>query len=539
VLVEMSDLDRADAAGAGDGRSTVLRRQALTRADRVLGRLLEDVTDRDLVVVVAPAAPRAAEEPTPFAMAGPGIEPGATESGTTRRSGYVTLTDLAPTILDQAGIEVPDVMSGATIAADGRGATGFDRYRSLAERNEVTAFRDVAAGPIGVYYLVIQITAWCLAAIVLLSPLRRLRWLGPVARFLLLVSLAFPTATFLAGLRRVDGLGWPGLALALTALAALLALGAARTRSLRVPAVGWTQLGPPLVLIALLWIVLVLDGLTGAHLQLNTMFGYSPVVAGRFAGYGNLAFALLAISGVVLATGSWALTPDDVRAAHPARSLGVAAAILVVTVVVDGFPAFGSDVGGVLCLVPTSAVVLLLLSGRRPRGRTIAAVATALALVLVAFVAYDLSRPAAEQSHLGRFASALVGGDDGGAATTIQRKADAAWATLRDAAVMWVVPIAIVVLAVATWRRSGFVGRLLSRVPGLRACLWGSVVLAVLGGVLNDSGVWVPAMMVPILVGYLVSILIAPTPSSSAPPLRSGPVRGRSPNPRAGVEPIP
>ena len=49
------------------------------------------------------------------------------------------------------------------------------------------------------------------------------------------------------------------------------------------------------------------------------------------------------------------------------------------------------------------------------------------------------------------------------------------------------------------------------------ACLWGSVVLAVLGGVLNDSGVWVPAMMGPILLGYLASILVAPTVPEPAP----------------------
>jgi len=41
VLVEMSDLERADAAGAGDRRSTVLRRMALARADRLLGRLVQ------------------------------------------------------------------------------------------------------------------------------------------------------------------------------------------------------------------------------------------------------------------------------------------------------------------------------------------------------------------------------------------------------------------------------------------------------------------------------------------------------------------
>ena len=47
--------------------------------------------------------------------------------------------------------------------------------------------------------------------------------------------------------------------------------------------------------------LLVVDVVLGATLQLNTVFGYSPTVAGRFAGLGNLAFAQLAGSALLLA----------------------------------------------------------------------------------------------------------------------------------------------------------------------------------------------------------------------------------------------
>jgi hypothetical protein len=61
-------------------------------------------------------------------------------------------------------------------------------------------------------------------------------------------------------------------------------------------------------------------------------------------------------------------------------------------------------------------------------------------------------------------------------------------------------------------------------------------VLAVLGGVLNDSGVWVPAMMVPILLGYVLSILVAPLVPEATHDVATAPRVDRAP---AQVEPTP
>ena len=75
------------------------------------------------------------------------------------------------------------------------------------------------------------------------------------------------------------------------------------------------------------------------------MFGYSPTVAGRFAGLGNLGYAQLA-AGAVLLAGLLAYRIGGRRGAL------VAIALLGVAIIVDGAPFFGSDVGGVLSMVP-------------------------------------------------------------------------------------------------------------------------------------------------------------------------------------------
>ena len=108
--------------------------------------------------------------------------------------------------------------------------------------------------------------------------------------------------------------------------------------------------------------LIIVDVATGARLQFNTVFGYSPTVAGRFAGLGNLGYAQLA-AGAVLLAGLLAFRIGGRRGAL------VAIALLGVAIIVDGAPFFGSDVGGVLSMVPAYAVTATLLLGWRVRWK--------------------------------------------------------------------------------------------------------------------------------------------------------------------------
>ena len=49
--------------------------------------------------------------------------------------------------------------------------------------------------------------------------------------------------------------------------------------------------------------MLTLDVLTGSHLQTCSMLGYTPLVAGRFYGFGNIPWALW-VTGLIIATGA-------------------------------------------------------------------------------------------------------------------------------------------------------------------------------------------------------------------------------------------
>ena len=135
VLVEGSDLARAERfmpVAAAEHRPEV-RRQALRATDAIVARLLTSVDpERDAVLVVGPYHSEAAIHLTVAAMRGPGIEPGLLRSGSTRRAGLVTLVDVAPTVLDLAGVDRPDSMEGRRFEAVNEGpATGVERAEYL------------------------------------------------------------------------------------------------------------------------------------------------------------------------------------------------------------------------------------------------------------------------------------------------------------------------------------------------------------------------------------------------------------------------
>ena len=101
----------------------------------------------------------------------------------------------------------------------------------------------------------------------------------------------------------------------------------------------------------------LLDAMTGGHLEFNTPLGYSATVGIRVAGLGNPTFAQLA-SAVVLLAGL--LVVRDLR-----RGRRVAVALLAVTFLVLAAPFFGQSFGAALATAPAFLVFAWLVYGRR------------------------------------------------------------------------------------------------------------------------------------------------------------------------------
>ncbi len=238
------------------------------------------------------------------------------------------------------------------------------------------------------------------------------------------------------------------------------------------------------------------DILTGGNLQFNTVFGYSPVVAGRFAGFGNQAFAIVAISAVIVVA-----MVKEIANAHPQWNqkrvnIGLIA-FMIVVLVIDGAPYWGSDVGGVLALTPTIFVVGLMLFNKRVGAKALVVASVVTVGTISAFALVDLARPPAERTHLGRFAESLMNGQAG---IIIERKIAANLRILTASVWAVIVIVSLLYLAFLFFHPERFLRKTNDAHPGFIFLAYPGIVVGLLGMALNDSGVAIPGMMLAIAI---------------------------------------
>lgn len=464
----LAAMDRGGAVTVARGDPLALaRRHDVVIADTPgasdAARLLQAAPSDDTLVVLVSVSPAPDGHLTPAVLRGPGVPAGRLVSDSTRRDGIVTLGDVAPTILAVLGVPRPAGMPGRPL----RTRAGPPRLERLLDL-EARSARQASA-----YRVAIYLAAAALLALVALARVRSAR----IATAAALLAAALPLATYLIRLAPPAGSD-----LAYGAMVALIAAATAAAARLATP-------GPRAALAVVLGVtagVLGVDGATGGFLHTTTMLGYSLPGGGRFYGMPNSTFSLLA-GATLLAAGL--LVERYGRAALP----GVAAAFAVV-VLLNCVPGLGSDVGGLLTLTPVFGITWLGLAGRRVRARHIAALAAAATALLVVLAGVDVLRPDDARTHLGRLAADVLDSGPGPLWDAIVRKESANLRLLFHSP--WSVALAVV-LAVPLLLRT----RLSEPVS---VAVTGTLALAVLGFVTNDSG----PVVVALALFYVAPLLV-------------------------------
>jgi len=504
ALVEASDLVRADRYRpyASDAERAGQLDRAIRASDALFGHLLEQVdARRDLVMLVGPAHSQRGVTLTPLAIRGPGFTPGLLTSATTRRSGFVQIQDIAPTVLKSLGVRVPTSMEGEAAENGRAGGSASDRLRFLEHADAAAQFRDDRVGDVYALLVAAVAVTGALLLVALTRPGRGWRGAAAYAAF---ATLGLLPATFLARLVPFQDHGAGAYYLFLLVVA--LALGGVYTVVARRNVVDGVIAGL-LVIVGLLTI----DALRGAPLVLNSALGYSPTVAGRFAGFGNPAYAAYSAAALLAAC----------LLAHRLggrRGFVVAAALLGLALVIDVAPMWGSDVGGILSMVPAYAVTLVLLAGRRIRIRTVVIIGVSIAVVGAIAAAIDLSRPREDRTHLGRYLTRIQDRGLGEGWSVIQRKLDANLASLGTGILGLMLLVTAVLFVVLWFGRRDRLRAVLAWIPEWRAACLGFVVLAVLGFAFNDSGITVPGIMLVVFLSAWVRLLVAVDSEEEPPP---------------------
>lgn len=252
------------------------------------------------------------------------------------------------------------------------------------------------------------------------------------------------------------------------------------------------------------YLILLVDGVLGTPLQVGSMFADGPVIGGRFYGFGNSTFATLAV-GALVAAGFAAhklISKSRVQAAVAVLVVGGAA------IVVDGRPGWGTDFGGIIALTPA----VLLMAWLTWRGsislRALIGVGVAGVLAVSAVAFLDYLRPPDERSHFGAFVARLLDGD---VSDVLIRKLEMAVQFFSGPA-GWAMLIAVVLCMLATLLPHRVPSKqyqeFYNSLPMVRPTLLALSTCGLVGMLLNDAGVALPAIMVgfalPLLVAHLM-----------------------------------
>ncbi|MGG5258364.1 hypothetical protein [Phycicoccus avicenniae] len=459
------------------------RPEALRALNLELSRIVSDPASRGTRLVVAgladgdgPVRPRA------VVLVGAGVERGVLTSPSTRQPGLVQLQDLTATLLVGAGADD----AGLT----GRPVTVDPDDEPVAERVADRVGFEVRSGtlrsvsPQVTGWLAAGFALWCVA--VCLAWWRRPGRAVPTALAAAGVALAsVPTATFVANLVPWWHAGAPGLAFN----GVLAVVVAAMTAAALLAGRRWRH-GALAVVAGVSLVVLGGDVLTGSGLQLASVFGQNPTVGGRFYGVGNTSYAVygVAVLTVVALVGSWR---------RPGRrwAVALAAVVLLVATALEGHPSYGADFGGPPGLLLGGLVVLAAAAGLRLTVVRVVTAVVAVGLVTGAVAVLDWLRAPAARTHLGEFVQTVV---DGGADEVIGRKLSQNLTNLGSPPLL-ATAIGVAVLAVLAWR----LGRRPDPVGGQVAR--GTAVLALVGFLVNDSGLVIPAYAALVLLPLLVA----------------------------------
>ena len=484
-----------------------IERTGVAAIDRQLAVIVADLPAGTLLLVTspgaaAPAGPGGGPTGPPHLMtvviSGPGFADGLLDSSSTRRPGIVTLTDLTPTVAGWLGRPVPAGTVGARIGRTARGDLA-PTIRALLGRDTAEQVWLATHGWFFAGYALADALAFGLPALLFWgADEERRRARARCWRIAGVLAAAVPLATYLANLTPWWRLAHPawwlyGLAVGWTLVAAAAALAGPWRRN---PVA-------PFGLICLATLALLgVDAMTGSRLQLESPFGLSLLVSGRYYGIGNNVVGVYCVSA--LAGTAW------LGRALPRMPLAAATAVGLFAVVALGWPGFGAKAGGTIALVPCLVLLIAALAGVRVGWRWALPVAVSGLALFALFAVISYLFPAAGASDIGTFAGNLF---RGGGGSVLERKAGSNVGTLTVSAVRWLIPVAAVAAAAALWRPSALRLRTLAEAfgsaPSVRTVAWLCWLALMIGWLADDSGVIVPAAALPFAVPLVVAVAVS------------------------------
>ena len=186
------------------------------------------------------------------------------------------------------------------------------------------------------------------------------------------------------------------------------------------------------------------------------------------------------------------------------------AVVAAFAVFASGWPGFGGKVGGTIAMVPCFLLLAMAVGGVRLNWRRVLLVAVSGLALFAVFALISYLVPATGKSDIGSFAGNTLHGHSGG---LLLRKIDSNIGSLSVNTFSPLIPIVVAPTGLMLWRPSWFglktEPRAYAAEPLMRALIGVIWLMPVLGWFADDSGVIVPAAVLPFALPLGIAILAA------------------------------
>lgn len=473
VVIELSDLARLENADIAAPEIEERERQRiLGDIDDFCGWLLSTADNgQNLIMVLSPSS--SADEIknkdtfTPLIIKGPGFKEGYLTSGATKRPYIVANTDIAPTILRYFGISDKNgLMVGRPILSK---TTRDDTLARACDIADKAALTNRLRAPLVKGYVLLQIVVIALSLICLLLAPTIKKWIIPLVWTLVIVPLLY---LFLGALKLEADWQYMAVSLLITVVATALS---------------WLRLkDKPYILFFILSLftlaALDTDVLLGSHFIQSSVLGYDPMAGARYYGIGNEYLGILIGTSIIVAV-------EFYQMVRKRWALVLVALFFVFQSCLLAAPAYGAQSDGVITAPVAFLVAFVLMGDYHLRPRTIILLSVIVVAAVGMLIAYDMSRPLEMQSHIGRAASQISQQGLGQGVTIVARKMGMNLKLIRFTIWSRVFLVILASLIVLLYRPAGLMAQAKRRHPYLFKGFAGILTGAVVGGIVNDSGI--------------------------------------------------
>lgn len=464
VIVDLGDPYRYDIYERAllDGQKEVKRAVMVAEAHEFLQTLIRNKGPQAVVFVVSPyPAQELASRGfwlTPVLCAG--IGDGLLNSGTTKWPGLITNMDVAPTILELLRLDYRPFIGRPALVEPISG--GKSKLTLMLEKIEVLfqqrsqVLRVVVVTQILVYGLI-------LASLILNHSLPG--WALWILQTSLLVLMSVPLSLLL----------WDQSKYLVLAVPLLLIIFALRT----------TQPLKLMGAVALLTAVAIsIDVLRGSWLMRYSPLGYDPVGGARFYGIGNEFMGVVVGSAII----GWAVVTEYASYHQWQKIVGFL--FFAGLVVIIGYPALGTNVGGAISAVFGFGSTLFALSNKKINNlRAGLILVLVLVVVLGSFMILDAANPEHKQSHIGQTFELFRREGVNALLLIVERKLAMNIRLLRYSIWSRALIVTLGVMAASFVWPSRFIFWLKKTHPFVAKGIGGVVIGAIFALIFNDSGV--------------------------------------------------